>query len=103
MREKYESLALLQLRELAKVRGIKGTSTMKKSELVEAMLAEDERLKKNEGETTREAVKETVKEGREPRESRGSDQIRTGRPNNKTVIVQNNPAQAGTSGTESAL
>ncbi|MBP3206320.1 MAG: transcription termination factor Rho [Lachnospiraceae bacterium] len=103
MREKYESLALLQLRELAKVRGIKGTSTMKKSELVEAMLAEDERLKKNEGETTREAVKETVKEGREPRESRGSDQIRTGRPNNKTVIVQNNPAQAGTSGAESTL
>ncbi len=48
MREKYESLALVQLRELAKVRGLKGTSTMKKAELVEAMLAEDERLKKTE-------------------------------------------------------
>lgn len=46
MREKYESLALVQLKELAKVRGLKGTSTMKKAELVEAMLAEDERLKK---------------------------------------------------------
>ena len=46
MREKYESLALLQLKELAKVRGLKNTSTMKKAELVEAMLAEDERLKK---------------------------------------------------------
>ena len=46
MREKYESLALLQLKELAKVRGIKGASTMKKGELVEAMLAEDERQKK---------------------------------------------------------
>ena len=46
MREKYESLALNQLRELAKVRGLKGTSAMKKSELVEAMLTEDERLKK---------------------------------------------------------
>ena len=46
MREKYESLALMQLKELAKVRGLKGTSTMKKAELVEAMLAEDERLKK---------------------------------------------------------
>ena len=46
MREKYESLALQQLKELAKVRGLKGTSTMKKSELVEAMLEEDEREKK---------------------------------------------------------
>ena len=46
MREKYESLPLVQLKELAKVRGLKGTSTMKKAELVEAMLAEYERLKK---------------------------------------------------------
>ena len=45
MREKYESLALVQLKELAKVRGLKGISAMKKAELVEAMLAEDERLK----------------------------------------------------------
>lgn len=50
MREKYESLALVQLKELAKVRGLKGTSTMKKAELVEAMLAEDERLKRLEEE-----------------------------------------------------
>ena len=34
MREKYESLALVQLKELAKVRGLKGTSTMKKADLV---------------------------------------------------------------------
>ena len=52
MREKYESLALVQLKELAKHRGLKGTSTMKKAELVEAMLAEDERLKKLEQENT---------------------------------------------------
>lgn len=45
MREKYESLAVSDLRELAKVRGIKGTSTMKKAELVEAMLEEDEKNK----------------------------------------------------------
>ena len=48
MREKYESLALVNLKEIAKARGIKGTSTMKKSEVIEAMLAEDERLKKEE-------------------------------------------------------
>ena len=40
MREKYESLPLVQLKELAKVRGLKGTSTMKKAELVE-----EERIK----------------------------------------------------------
>lgn len=45
MREKYESLALTQLKELAKVRGIKGVSAMKKSDVVEAMLALDEKEK----------------------------------------------------------
>ncbi len=45
MREKYESLPLTDLRAIAKSRGLKGTSTMKKSELVEAMLQEDEKDK----------------------------------------------------------
>ena len=45
MREKYESLALADLKEIAKARGIKGTSTMKKAEVVEAMLAQDEKDK----------------------------------------------------------
>ncbi len=31
MREKYESLALADLKEIAKARGLKGISTMKKS------------------------------------------------------------------------
>ncbi|SCZ80225.1 transcription termination factor Rho [Pseudobutyrivibrio xylanivorans] len=42
MREKYESLAVAVLRDLAKARGIKGVSSMKKADLVEAMLAQDE-------------------------------------------------------------
>lgn len=45
MREKYESLALADLKEIAKARGIKGTSTMKKADLVEAMLLADEKDK----------------------------------------------------------
>ena len=40
-REKYESLPLATLKELAKARGLKGISTLKKAELIEAMLNED--------------------------------------------------------------
>ena len=37
MREKYESLSVAVLRDLAKSRGIAKVSTMKKAELIEAM------------------------------------------------------------------
>ena len=45
MREKYESLSLAVLRDLAKAREMSGVSTLKKSELVEAMLEQDEKDK----------------------------------------------------------
>ncbi len=45
MREKYESLSAVVLRDLAKARGLKNISNMKKGDLIELMLAEDERLK----------------------------------------------------------
>lgn len=45
MREKYESLALPELKAIAKARGLKGTSTMKKDEIIELMLLEDEKDK----------------------------------------------------------
>jgi len=45
MREKYESLALAELREIAKARGMKRISGLKKAELIELMLAEDEKDK----------------------------------------------------------
>ncbi len=54
MKEKYESLPLATLKNLAKARGLKGISTMKKAELIERMLEEDEKVKNN--------AKETVKE-----------------------------------------
>ena len=58
MREKYESLPLATLKELAKARGIKGISTAKKAEVIELMLLEDEKDKAKERETTKETVKE---------------------------------------------
>ena len=46
MREKYESLSVTVLREVAKSRGLKHLSGLKKSELVDRMVAEDERIAK---------------------------------------------------------
>ncbi len=43
MREKYESLSVVVLREVAKARGLRHLSGLKKSELVELMLKEDEK------------------------------------------------------------
>ena len=54
MREKYESLPLATLKDLAKARGLKGVSALKKAEVIELMLEEDER--------ERQADRETVKE-----------------------------------------
>ena len=54
MKEKYESLPLATLKDLAKARGLKGISTMKKAELIERMLEEDEKVKNNAKETVEE-------------------------------------------------
>ena len=65
MREKYESLSLTVLKDLAKARGLKGVSSMKKGELVEAMLAEDEKEK---AEVKSSATAETSEEPKSPKE-----------------------------------
>lgn len=76
MREKYESLSAVVLKDLARARGLKNISSMKKSDLVELMLAEDERQAKerggqtqaNESGSTRESGRErtgTRENGRE--------------------------------------
>lgn len=48
MREKYESLPLTSLKEIAKARGLKGVSTMKKADIIELMLKKDEQDKAEE-------------------------------------------------------
>ncbi len=45
MREKYQSLALADLKAIAKVRGLKGISLLKKSDLIELMLKEEHVLR----------------------------------------------------------
>ena len=41
-REMYESLALVDLKAIAKQMGMKGTAALKKADLIDAMLAKDE-------------------------------------------------------------
>ena len=59
MREKYESLSAIVLKDLAKARGLKNVSAMKKSDLIELMLAEDARQAKEKKETSGERVRES--------------------------------------------
>ena len=118
MREKYESLSLVVLRDLAKARGLKNISSMKKSDLVNRMLEEDARKPKEtesmqtqeeRGERTK--AKENTERSREhvqskeysrkrteyvPRE-RGTDAER--QPKEKTeepVETQENQSASGT-------
>ncbi len=60
-REMYESLPLNELKQLAKARMLKGVSTLRKKELIEAMLKEDEKLKAGEEKNENDDKKE--KEG----------------------------------------
>ena len=72
MREKYESLSLGALKEVAKARGLKGISTLKKSELVERMVEEDQKEKsvENKQVETKSAENKTeeIKNSRAPME-----------------------------------
>lgn len=74
MREKYESLSAVVLRDLAKARGLKNISGMKKSDLVDLMVAEDERQGREENTKQREQTPQREqaqqRPAREPRETR---------------------------------
>ena len=43
MREKYETLSLVVLKDLAKARGLRGISTLRKPDLIERLLEADEK------------------------------------------------------------
>ena len=61
MKEKYESLSVTVLKDLAKKRGMRGISALKKDQLVEAMLAEDEKERIEKEKDTAEAVQSEEK------------------------------------------
>ena len=61
MRKRYEGISLADLKGMAKFRGIKCTSTMKKADYVEAMLAKDEEENKATEKAAPAPAKEEVK------------------------------------------
>ena len=80
MREKYESLSVVALKDLAKARGLKNISALKKAEVVDAMVAEDRRLeqiKKHEEEAARQ--KENTRE-KASKETVAADKTATEKP-----------------------
>ncbi len=72
-REKYESLSLSTLKDLAKARKMKGVSAMKKQELIDAMLQRDA---EETAEEAREEAKEEVKQ--EKKETTDIEQLDSG-------------------------
>ena len=58
MREKYESLSLAVIRDLAKARGFKGVTGLKKADLIDKIMEEDERLLKKQEEEKKAAAAE---------------------------------------------
>lgn len=75
MKEKYETLSLAVLKDVAKARGLKGTSTLKKSELIDRLLEEDRKTQNTE-ETETEKT-ESVREVRREHEHTQQDEGRT--------------------------
>ncbi len=83
MREKYESLSVAALKDLAKARGLRNISALKKAEVVDAMIGEDRRLeqmKKQQEEAAREETPEKPAKAQEAPAAGGTQRPqRTGR------------------------
>ena len=98
MREKYESLSLATLKDLAKARGLKGISTLRKPELIERMLEEDEKEKASSGsaesKNTEHRQEEPAREENRVREPRASyDTSERKNYQERTEYTYKNPAE----------
>ena len=102
MREKYESLSVVVLREVAKARGLRHLSGLKKSELVELMLKEDakaagvENGEKEEGKAAEPERKASGRNAEEKEDTRQPERRASGRnPEGREEMKQ--PERRGSS------
>jgi len=104
MREKYESLSLADLKDIAKHRRIKSVSAMKKSQVIEAMLALDEQEKlekeKQESESVKQETAQTKPETEQEKTKPEAERAKTKperntnpRPRQGRIIMNNQPAR----------
>ncbi|MBO5999219.1 MAG: transcription termination factor Rho [Lachnospiraceae bacterium] len=102
-REMYESLALVDLKAIAKQRGMKGTAALKKADLIDAMLAKDEE-EAREAKAAREearAARETASKEKPAEESKQQKPKRTpGRKKAAPAAEAERPAEAAAAGSE---
>ena len=78
-REQYESLPLAELKGIAKTRGMKGTSTLKKSDLITRMLEKDEEVSRQEQIAQTEKFQKERQERYEQRQEQREQRERTER------------------------
>ena len=84
MREKYETLKLTDLREIAKKRGIKGVAALKKSEIIDIMCELDEKEAKE-----KEAKEKEAKESGEKKDSKASEGKSSDNASSKKTLADN--------------
>lgn len=92
MREKYETLSVAVLKDIAKARGLKGVTGLKKAELIDRMVEEDAKLEEqNEqaAEPEKEEEKETEKEQRNKPEQQTSNHTREAARNRRQENTEN--------------
>lgn len=83
-REQYESLPLAQLKAIAKTRGMKGTSTLKKGELITLMLEKDEEASRQEQIAQAERIQKERQERYEQRQEQRAERAERGERTERT-------------------
>ncbi|MBR6224983.1 MAG: Rho termination factor N-terminal domain-containing protein, partial [Firmicutes bacterium] len=91
MRERYETLKLNDLRDIAKKRGIKGASGMKKSEIIDAMCEMDEK--------EREAAQKDEQESKSSEKKAAPSESK---PRKKKIVMTSGNANQSASSSASA-
>ncbi|SEK40325.1 transcription termination factor Rho [Butyrivibrio sp. ob235] len=99
MREKLETLTLASLRDLAKQNGIKSVTTMKKSELIDALLELYEKQQAEEAKAKAAEAKEAETKGSEKKPAKSAnesnDKPAQKKPGKKKVIIADNSRNDG--------